>query len=150
MLVLVATDCLIFPEDWWSPVTFTVARSVVSTKTDCQQTWMRLLWSVDAWCASLRCTVIYFIFFSAALKPTLANAAGKTRAALSCSSLHIWVKWCCVHTAAVVVYKLLGSFWVFVTAEPTQRYHFLLLNAPWLVITCSKPPRRISDWNFAP
>lgn len=82
---------------------------------------MCLLWSVDAWCASRRCCDLFHFFSSAVLKPTLANAAGETRAAPSFSSLlcfsprDIFHIWCCVHTAAVVVYKLLACFWVFLS-----------------------------------
>lgn len=111
---------------------------------------MCLLWSADACCASPRCCDLFIFFSSAALKPTLAGVSRETRAAPTCSSAFHWEtfstsEWndAASDTAAVVVYELLGSLWVFVTTEPTQRYHLLLLNAPWLVITCSKPPRRI-------
>lgn len=98
-------------------------------------------------------TAPLWFFFCAALKQTRANAAAETRAALSRSSLlcfssrdifHIWVKRCCVHTAAVVVYKLLSSFWFLSQPNPlsgaTTSY---FSKHPWLAISCSEPLKRI-------
>lgn len=132
--------------------TFTVGLTVVSTKTDCQQLEC-------AFCEALTLDVRHGAVVIYSLNQLLLTPLERRELprVAPCSSAFHWEtfptsEW--NDAASTLQLSPFTSFSVafgfFCHSEPTQRYHFLLLNAPWLVITSWKPPSRIQIRTLLP